>query len=88
MLVRNFAAGERWIPGHIVEPVGPVSFMIYLEDGCIFKRHQDHIQTRLTSQELSDIPKDSSDLMDFPCPAAESQQFSSNTQLAQAVPGS
>ena len=28
VLERNFAAGERWIPGHILEPVGPVSFMI------------------------------------------------------------
>ena len=38
VLVRNFAAGEQWwIPGHIIEPVGPVSFMIELEDGRIFK---------------------------------------------------
>ena len=37
VLVQNFAVGERWIPGHIIEPVGPVSFMIELEDGRIFK---------------------------------------------------
>ena len=30
VLVRNFAGGERWLPGHIIEPVGPVSFMIEL----------------------------------------------------------
>ena len=36
VLVRNFAGGERWLPGHIIEPVGPVSFMIEL-DGHIFK---------------------------------------------------
>ena len=85
VLVRNFAAGERWIPGHIIEHVGPVSFMIELEDGRMFKQHQDHIRNRLTSLELSDIPKNSSDFMDFPYPAAESQQSSSNMQLAQAV---
>ena len=80
VLVRNFAAGERRIPGHIIEPVGPVLFMIELEDGHIFKRHQNHIRNRLTSQVSTDIPNISSDFMDFPCPAAESQQSSSNTQ--------
>ena len=47
LLVRNFAAGEQWIPGHIIEPVGPVSFIVELEDGRIFKRHQDHIRNCL-----------------------------------------
>ena len=37
VLVQNFAGRERWLPGHIIEPVGPVSFMIELEDGRIFK---------------------------------------------------
>ena len=83
VLVQNFAAGERLIsPGHIIEPVGPVSFMIELEDGRIFKRHQDHIQNHLTLKELVDIPNNSSDFTDFPCPAAENEQFSSNTQPA------
>ena len=69
VLVRNFAAGERWIPGQITEPVGPVSFLIELEDGRIFKRHQDHIRNRLASKELIDIPNNSSDFMDFPSPS-------------------
>ena len=33
VLVRNFAVGERWLPGHIIEPVGPV----LLEHGRTFK---------------------------------------------------
>ena len=57
ILVANFAAEERWIPGHIIEPVGPVSFMTELEDGHILKQHQDNIRNCLNSQELSDIPK-------------------------------
>ena len=30
---RNFREGERWIPGHIVEVTGPVSYNVELEDG-------------------------------------------------------
>jgi len=30
---RNFREGERWLPGHIVEATGPVSYNIELEDG-------------------------------------------------------
>ena len=43
------------------------------------------ISETVSLRKNSDIPKDLSDLMDFPCPAAESQQSSLNTQLAQAV---
>ena len=59
--------------------------MIELEDGRIFKRHQDHIRNRLAPKELIDIPNNSSDFMDFPSPAAENEQSSSNTQPAQAM---
>ena len=54
---RNFREGERWIPGYIVEVTGPVSYNIELEDGRNWKRHQDHIRSRLVvSNDLSDIP--------------------------------
>ena len=30
---RNFREGEGWLPGHIVEVAGPVSYNIQLDDG-------------------------------------------------------
>ena len=53
---RNFREGERWIPGHVVEVTGPVSYNVELEDGRHWKRHQDHIRSRLV------VPNDSSDI--------------------------
>ena len=53
---RNFREGERWLPGHIVEVTGPVSYNIQLDDGRYWKRHQDHIRSRLV------VPDDSSDI--------------------------
>ena len=54
---RNFREGERWIPEHIVEVMGPVSYNVELEDGRRWKRHQDHIKSRLVvSNDSSDIP--------------------------------
>ena len=51
---RNFREGERWLPGHIMEVTGPVSYNIQLHDGRYWKRHQDHIRSRLV------VPDDSS----------------------------
>ena len=33
VFVKNFGAGSRWLPGEIVEVIGPVSFQVLLEDG-------------------------------------------------------
>ena len=44
---RNFREGERWIPGHIVEVTCPVSYNVEVEDGRHWKRHKDHIRSRL-----------------------------------------
>ena len=42
--VRNFAAtGDNWLPGSIVESLGPLSFRVKLSDGRLVKRHIDHI---------------------------------------------
>ena len=80
LVITKFCCGRTVdIPGHIIELVGSVSSMIELEDGRIFKQHQDHIRNRLTSKELIDILNNSSDFMDFPCPAAESAVFIKHT---------
>ena len=53
---RNFREGERWIPGYIVEVMGPVSYNIEVEDGRHWKRQKDHIRSRLV------VPDNSSDI--------------------------
>ena len=59
---------ERWLPGHIVEVAGPVSYNIELEDGRHWKQHQDHIRSRLVvPDDSSDIPSPETTLSGTPC---------------------
>jgi len=49
---RNFAsqAGAKWLPGEVVQKSGPLSCQVPLQDGTVWKRHQDHIQKCFTEQ--------------------------------------
>ena len=44
--VRNFGPGQKWLPGTIVATTGPVSYCVLLEDGRVWRRHQDHMRQR------------------------------------------
>ena len=49
--MRNFGKGDTWIPGHIVQTTGPVSFKVLLEEGHIIcRRHLDHLHSRSSSR--------------------------------------
>ena len=50
---RNFSDGEVWIPGVIAKCIGPLSFIVKLEDGRTIRRHIDHLQPRFVSQSSS-----------------------------------
>ena len=70
---RNFREGEGWLPGHIVEVAGPVSYNIQLDDGLHWKRHQDHIRSCLVVPDDSpDIPSSDTTLSGTP---SESKYF-------------
>ena len=49
--ILNFRAGEKWIPGEIIQSNGSVSFSIQLQDGKIVRRHQDHMRQRTERSE-------------------------------------
>ena len=52
-----------WLPGHIVESSGPVSFKIQSKDGRTISCHQDHLRKRFTEDpEQSDIPLSEDDM--------------------------
>ncbi|XP_042372461.1 uncharacterized protein K02A2.6-like [Plectropomus leopardus] len=46
--VRNFSGSnnQQWLPGVILKRSGPVSYVVKLTDGRIFRRHQDHVRVR------------------------------------------
>ena len=48
--VRNFGPRQKWLPGTIVATTGPVSYRVLLEDGRVWRRHQDHMRQRWEKQ--------------------------------------
>ena len=44
ILVKNFQAGNKWLPGVISRRTGPVSFVVQISDGCERCCHQDQLQ--------------------------------------------
>ena len=43
-MVRDFRLNtDKWIPGTVVEPLGPVTYKVQVEGGNILKRHIDHV---------------------------------------------
>ena len=56
--MRNFGPGQKWLPGMTVATTGPVSYRVLLEDGRVWRRHQDHMRQRWEKQ-VSDQETDS-----------------------------
>ena len=57
VFAKNFGnPGIAWIPGIISEVKGPLTFHIELNDGCIIRRHIDHIRSRTSSSKDKTVP--------------------------------
>ena len=41
---RNYSAGQMWLAGKIVKQTGPVSFLVKLERGRVWRRHINQIR--------------------------------------------
>ena len=60
VLVKNFnSTGKKWLRGHIIKSVGPLSYLIKLNDGRIFRRHVDHLRKCFISQDQNPVVSDS-----------------------------
>lgn len=77
--VRNFSISnhQKWLPGIILKQSEPVSYVVELSDGRVFRRHQDHVRLR------QDAGPESNTSTDFPvmepmtvqeCPTAQDPQ--------------
>lgn len=50
----NFAGIPKWLPGVLETKLGPVSFLVKLQDGRTWKRHVDHIHKRVPNESYPD----------------------------------
>ena len=49
---RNYSAAQMWLPGKIVKQTGPVSFLVKVEGGRVWRRHINQIRKRFETKVL------------------------------------
>ena len=85
---RNLREGPRWMSGTIVDRLGPLSYMIRLPNGDLWRRHVDHLRQGVcSSTELTELPEDtiSDEFVAVPTsPAVEVQPDSASTMPDQS----
>ena len=42
-MAKNLRPGAAWVPGLVVERVGPLTYLVQVDDGGLWKRHIDHL---------------------------------------------
>ena len=45
VMVRNFRNGPKWVSGVVIKREGPVTYLVRVDNGNIWKRHVDHTYT-------------------------------------------
>ena len=43
VMARNYRQGERWLPGVVVQKLGPLTYSIQLDSGMLWRRHIDQL---------------------------------------------
>ena len=43
-MARNYRRGPNWLPGVIAEVKGPLSYVIRMKGGALWRRHADQLQ--------------------------------------------
>ena len=44
LMAKNFGSGSVWIPRVIVKQIGPLTYVINISNGRLWKYHVDHIK--------------------------------------------
>ena len=68
-MVRNFGgSGPDWVPGVIAQKMGPLTYLVDVSGGRLWKRHVDHIKDHLRPITVSDDGKIDMDVPETPEP--------------------
>ena len=51
VMVRNLRPGPRWVPGTLIERKGPLTYLVQVSEGRIWKRHVDHLHKTTDTQQ-------------------------------------
>ena len=54
VFVRNFCGGKPWFPGIIRRRAEPLSFVVGITNGQVFRHHLNHLRTRIAEVPLEE----------------------------------
>ena len=81
VFVKNFQAGDKWLPGTISKRSGPVSFEVQMSNGCIRRCHQDQLKRRIVEVTMEDSIE-----MEIPTPPVASSNSQLPTETEPSIP--
>ena len=58
VMVRNYRPGPAWIPGTITQAQGPLTFIVCVESGQLWKRHVDQLKSLSTPKPTTEFTID------------------------------
>jgi hypothetical protein len=62
VMARNLRQGPAWVPGRITEQLGPVTFVVSVNNGQTWKRHIDHLKALGDKREITTESEGSGEL--------------------------
>ena len=69
-MARHYRNGPRWIPGMVVQQLGPLTYCVQVRDGVCWRRHND--QVRESSEAINvDLPDSAATDLYWPSVATE-----------------
>ena len=73
VMVKNMRPGDAWIPGVVLKQLGPVSYLVDVGGGRVWKRHLDHLKIRdLPEPEAGEnVTNNNNDIPEVPVPTQD-----------------
>ena len=62
VMVRNFRNGPKWVRGVIIKRKGPVTYLVRVDNGTVWKRHVDHIRSSQVEESNALLPVEPEDV--------------------------
>ena len=86
VMAKNLRPGPKWVPGVIVQSLGPLSFLIKMRDGQTWRRHVDHLKKLHTNPETENGDENSnSDTDSWELPSSAPSNNPENTESGGAA---
>ena len=56
VMARNFLKGPQWLPGVATEVKGPLSYIVQMKNGTMWRRHVNQLRNDIADIQVDDVP--------------------------------